>query len=100
MNEIIISKEIYDDYLERLNQTESYREYLRDIAKEDNITNLKNYFNTSIFISIHDFHKKKYKLHDTRKDLKYYLNKNPEKRSHKKLVKKEKVYRIFLREGV
>ena len=99
MSEIIVSKEIYHDYLKRLNQTESYRAYLLAINKVDNITNLKDFFNKYIFISIYDFHNENYdKLFFTRKDLKYYLNKNSEKRSHKKIIKKEKVYRIFLQD--
>ena len=97
MTEIIVSKEIYHDYLKRLNQTESYRAYLVTIQKKDNVTNLKNYFNKYIFISIYDFHNENYdKLFYARKDLKHYLNKNPKKRSHKKIVKEDKVYKIFL----
>lgn len=96
MSEINI--ELYHDYLNRLNQMNSYKEYLKVINKRDNLTNLKTFFNKYIFISIYDFHHKNYdKLFFTNKDLKYYLNKYPEKRSHKKIIKKEKVYRIFLR---
>ena len=54
--------------------------------------------NKYIFISIQDFHQGHYdKLLFTNKDLKNYLNQYPEKRSHKKIVKKDKVYKIFLR---
>ena len=96
MSEINI--ELYHDYLNRLNQMNSYQSYLKIIKKQDNITNIKNYFNKYIFISIQDFHHGNYdKLLFTNKDLKYYLNNNPDKRSHKKIIKKEKVYRIFLR---
>jgi len=93
-----INKELYHDYLNKLNQMNSYKEYLKVIKKRDNLTNLKTFFNKYIFISIQDFHQGHYnKLFFTNKDLKYYLNKYPEKRSHKKIIKKEKVYRIFLR---
>jgi hypothetical protein len=96
MSEINI--ELYHDYLNRLNQMNSYKEYLKVIKKRDNLTNLKTFFNKYIFISIQDFHQGHYdKLFFTNKDLKYYLNQYPEKRSHKKIIKKEKVYRIFLR---
>ena len=96
MSEINI--ELYHDYLNRLNQMNSYIKYLKVINKQDNSTNLKNYFNKYIFISIKDFHQGHYdKLFFTNKDLKYYLNQYPEKRSHKNIIKKEKVYKIFLR---
>jgi len=96
MSEINI--ELYHDYLNRLNQMNSYRKYLKVIKKRDNLTNLKNYFNKYIFIYIQDFHQGHYnKLFFTNKDLKYYLNNNPDKRSNKNIIKKEKVYRIFLR---
>ena len=93
-----INKELYHDYLNRLNQMNSYKEYLKVIKKRDNLTNLKNFFNKYIFISIQDFHQGNYdKLFFTNKDLKNYLNQYPEKRSHKNIIKREKVYRIFLR---
>ncbi len=95
MSEINI--ELYHDYLNRLNQMNSYKEYLKVIKKRDNLTNLKTFFKY-IFISIQDFHQGHYdKLFFTNKDLKYYLNQYPKKISHKKIIKKEKVYRIFLR---
>ena len=93
-----INKELYHDYLNRLNQMNSYQSYLKVIKKRDNLTNLKTFFNKYIFISIYDFHQENYdKLFFTNKDLKDYLIKNPEKRIHKKITKKEKVYKIFLR---
>jgi len=54
MSEINI--ELYHDYLNRLNQMNSYKEYLKVINKQDNLTNLKTFFNKYIFISIKDFH--------------------------------------------
>ena len=76
MSEINI--ELYHDYLNRLDQMNSYRKYLKIIKKRDNLTNLKNYFNKYIFISIQDFHQGHYdKLFYTNKDLKNYLNQNP-----------------------
>jgi hypothetical protein len=96
MSEINI--ELLHGYLNILNHMSSYKEYLKVIKKKDNLTNLKTFFNKYIFISIYDFHHKNYdKLFFTNKDLKYYLNQNPEKRSHKDIIKKEKVYKIFLR---
>ena len=96
---IIVSKELYHEYLNRLDQMKSYQVFLKTIKKKDNLTNLKLFFNKYIFISIYDFHHENYhQLFFTKKDLKHYLNKNPEKRSHKKLVKQEKVYKILLRD--
>jgi len=84
--------------VQRDTQMKRYRKYLKIIKKNDNLTNLKNYYNKYIFISIQDFHQGHYnKLFFTNKDLKNYLNQYPEKRSHKKIIKKEKVYKIFLR---
>ena len=91
-----INKELYHDYLNRLNQMNSYKEYLKVIKKRDNLKNLKNFFNKYIFISIQDFHQGYYdKLFFTNKDLKNYLNKYPEKRSHKKIIKSLKHYDIY-----
>lgn len=55
-----INKELYLDYLNRLNQKKSYRKYLKIIKKKDNLMYLKNYFNKYIFTSIQDFHQGNY----------------------------------------
>ena len=39
-----INEELYHDYLNRLNQMNSYKEYLKVIKKKDNLTNLKIFF--------------------------------------------------------
>ena len=96
---IIVSKELYHEYLNRLDQMKAYQVFLKTIQKNDNLTNLKLFFNKYIFISIYDFHWGNYnQLFFTKKDLKHYLIKYPEKRSHKNLVKREKVYKILLRD--
>ena len=44
-----INKELYHDYLNRLNQMNSYKEYLKVINKRDNLTNLKTFFMNSYY---------------------------------------------------
>ena len=52
---IIVSKELYHEYLNRLDQMKAYQVFLKTIQKNDNLTNLKLFFNKYIFISIYDF---------------------------------------------
>ena len=97
----MIDLETLKDYLTRLNQDKKYLSYLKSIDKKDNLTNIKNFFNKYIFISIIDFKEVNYdKLFFTKKDLKTYIKKNPDKKCHKQMVKKEKIHRIFLRQVV
>ena len=97
----MIDLETLKDYLKRLNQYNIYLSYLKSIDKKDNLTNIKNFFNKYIFISIIDFKEGNYdKLFFTKKDLKTYIKKNPDKKCHKQMVKKEKIHRIFLRQVV
>tara|TARA_Y100000389_G_scaffold182856_1_gene199825 strand:- start:635 stop:928 length:294 start_codon:yes stop_codon:yes gene_type:complete len=87
------------DYLNKLNQYTSYLSYLKRINKKDNVRNIKNYFNKYIFISIKDFTEGHYdKLFVSNKDLKNYIRLHPDKKTYKNIVKKEKLYRIFLRQ--
>ena len=97
----MIDLETLKDYLIRLNQDNIYLSYLKSIDKKDNLTNIKNFFNKYIFISIIDFKEGNYdKLFFTNKELKKYIEKNPDKKCNKQIVKKEKTYRIFLRQVV
>tara|TARA_Y100000590_G_scaffold465511_1_gene638032 strand:- start:3546 stop:3854 length:309 start_codon:yes stop_codon:yes gene_type:complete len=86
------------DYLRMLNMFDAYDYYLQEHGKNDSITTIKNYFNNYIFISIRDFHEENYdKLHNTRADLMRYIQEHPDRKASKKIVKKEKTYKIFLR---
>lgn len=86
------------DYLTKLNKLEDYNDYLKEHGKNDSITTIKNYFNDYIFISILDFQEGDYdKLHNTRADLIEYIQQNPDRKSYKNIVKKERTYKIFLR---
>ena len=85
------------DYLTRLEKLEDYHGHLQEHGKKDSITSIKNYFNTKIFISIRDFHEGNYILHDTRADLMRYIQEHPDRKASKKIVKKERTYKIFLR---
>ena len=97
----MIDLETLKDYLIRLNQDKKYLSYLKYIDKKDNLTNIKNFFNKYIFISIIDFKEGNYdKLFFTKKDLKKYIKKNPYKTCDKQIIKKEEIYRIFLRQVV
>ena len=98
MEDIIIDINTLKSYLEKLNKLNSYKTYLKVLKKNDNLTNIKKFFNNYIFISIKDFHEEKYdKLKTTNKELSIYIKKYPERKEHKNIVKKEKKYRIFLR---
>jgi len=85
-------------YLSELNNLELYLTYLKESNKTDNLTNIKYYFNTSIFISVVDFREKEYdKLFMNKREFKKYLKHNPDKVCDAKSVKAEKIHRIFLR---
>ena len=95
----MIDLETLKDYLKRLNQDKKYLSYLKSIDKKDNLTNIKNFFNKYIFISIIDFKEGNYdKLFFTNNELKTYIGENPDKKCDKKMVKKEQIHRIFLRQ--
>ena len=89
--------EIYKEYLKRLDKLNEYDIYLKNLNKKDNITNIKLFYNTYIFISIVDFQEKNYKLFTNIQTFKKYLNENPDKKKDKNIIKQEKTYRIFLR---
>ena len=98
MDDIIIDMDTLNDYLEKLNQLTNYHAYLEELQKNDNLTNIKKFFNTRIFISIKDFDEGKYEqLKDTNRELKEYIRQNPDRKAYKKIIKKEKKYKIFLR---
>mgnify|MGYP006125048401 CR=1 FL=1 len=98
MEDIDINIDTFKDYLEKLNQLNSYGAYLNRLNKKDNLTNIKNFFNTHIFISIKDFDEEKYdKLFYTNKNLSKYIRQNPDRKAYKKIIKKKKKYKIFLR---
>jgi len=89
--------ESYKEYLKRLNKLNEYNIYLKNSNKKDNINNIKLFYNKYIFISIVDFEEKNYNLFTNGKTFKRYLNKNPNKKKNKNIIKEEKTYRIFLR---
>ena len=85
-------------YLKKLKKLNSYKRYLKVLKKNDNLTNIKKFFNNYIFISIKDFHEGKYdKLKTTNKELSIYIKKYPERKEYKNIAKEKKEYRIFLR---
>lgn len=86
------------EYLSRLNKLENYDNWLQRNNKNNNLKNIKLYYNTHIFISIVDFIEGNYnKQFTSGHEFKKYLNKNPHKRKHKGQVKEQKTYKIFLR---
>ena len=86
------------EYLNELDHLNLYEEYIKNKNLKDNLTNIKLYFNTNIFISIVDFKNKTYNnVFSNKTDFKKYLSQNPGKILNKNLVKQEKKYRIFLR---
>lgn len=89
--------ESYKEYLKRLNKLNEYNIFLKKYKKKDNITNIKLFYNKYIFISIVDFEEENYNLFTNIKNFKRYLNKNPNKKKNKNIIKEEKTYRIFLR---
>lgn len=84
---------LYKSYLGRLDQLSCYKTWLQEQQKNDNITNIKLYFNTYIFIHIKDFKEGIYTLHD-KKGLKKYVNK---KGTYDRTKAKKETLNIFLR---
>jgi hypothetical protein len=86
------------DYLHTLGYLRLYFIYLKNTGKQDNLTNIKLYYNNNIFISIIDFRDKNYdKLFFDKVSFKKYMKLNPSKSINKNDVKRDKKYRIFLR---
>ena len=100
---IIYSNIEMDDFktnLAQLNKLNEYYNYLKRFNKNDNLTNIKKFYNTHIFISIVDFKNGHYSLLFTnRLDFKNYLNRNPHKKlDWKQRRNQEKKYKIFLKD--
>ena len=72
-----------DDFktnLAQLNKLNEYYNYLESFDKNDNLTNIKKFYNTYIFISIVDFNNGNYRLFANRRDFRDYLRKNAAKK--------------------
>ena len=85
---------LYKSYLGRLDQLSWYQTWLQEQQKNDNLTNLKLYFNTFIFIHIQDFKEGIYTLHDKVGFKQYVEIKRPYNRNK---AKQERL-NIFLHE--
>ena len=89
-----------DDFktnLTKLNKLNEYYIYLNKFNKNDNLTNMKKFYNTHIFISIVDFKNGHYRLFSNRHDLKNYLR-DPKKIMNRNLAKRERRLKIFLKD--
>ena len=88
-------KILYKNYLDKLNHLDKYESWIRDL--NDNLTNLKRYFNEHIFIHIQDFKDQQYdKLFTSESRFKKYMKETNKKPYSRKKAKKEG-YKIFLR---
>ena len=88
-------KELNKGYLRKLSHLEKYMIWIQDNSRKDNLTTLKDYFDTYIFIHIQDFKDGRYNmLFTSNGQLKEHVNiTGPYSR---KAAKKEG-YKIFLR---
>ena len=68
---------LYRGYLGRLQHLDHYKKWLKTESKRDNITTIKSYFNTFIFIHIRDFKRGHYKLWINGPEFKEYVKNNP-----------------------
>ena len=90
--------DVLKGYLDVLGFLKIYLRYLDNTGKKDNLRSIKEYFNRNIHISIIDFHNGNYgALYLNIEDFRRYMKEHPNKRSYKDQVKREKIYRVFLR---
>ena len=89
--------QLYGSYLKMLNHYKIYIDSLKKKKKDNNITNIKNYFNNNIFISINDFHQGNYNLFNSLGEFREYLKENPDAMKPRHEAKQEG-YNIFLRQ--
>jgi hypothetical protein len=87
---------LYGSYLKKLGHYKLYIDLLKKEKKDNNITNIKRYFNNNIFISINDFHQGNYNLFNSLGEFREYLKKNPSAIKPRHEAKQEG-YNIFLR---
>jgi len=90
-----INNEILNKYIEYLDILDHKEEYLKQYKNNNNLINIKKYFENNIFISIVDFKNGKYKLYN-RGEFSKHMYQNP------KLIispnnAKSDGYKIFLR---
>jgi len=78
---------LYKGYLGRLQHLDHYKKWLKTESKRDNITTIKSYFNTFIFIHIMDFKRGDYNLWKDKSEFKEYVKKNPYSRKKAKTEK-------------
>ena len=87
---------LYGSYLKKLGHYDKYINNLKKEKKNNNITNMKKYFEDNIFISINDFHKDNYRLFNSLNELRRYFYANPKAKKPRGKAKQEG-YKIFLR---
>ena len=88
---------LYGSYLKKLNHYNIYIDSLKEEKKDNNITNIKRYFNNNIFISINDFYQGNYNLFNSLGEFREYLKENPDAMKPRHEAKQEG-YNIFLKE--
>jgi hypothetical protein len=87
---------LYGSYLKKLGHYKRYIELLKKEKKDNNITNIKRYFNNNIFISINEFHQGNYNLFNSLGELRGYFYEVPSARKPRGEAKQEG-YNIFLK---
>uniref|UniRef100_A0A6C0C711 Uncharacterized protein n=1 Tax=viral metagenome TaxID=1070528 RepID=A0A6C0C711_9ZZZZ len=87
---------LYGSYLKKLNHYKIYIDSLKKEKKDNNITNIKKYFNNNIFISINEFHVGNYNLFNNLGEFRQYLKTTPSAMKPRQEAKQEG-YKIFLR---
>ena len=87
---------LYGSYLKKLGHYKRYIELLKKEKKDNNIKNIKRYFNNNIFISINEFHQGNYNLFNSLGEFRKYLKKNPSAMIPRQEAKQEG-YNIFLK---
>ena len=83
---------LFKCYLRILGKLTSYKNWLKEESKKDNITNCKLYFNKFIFIHIRDFKAGRYDLYSDKKLFYRGVRKKP----YNKEKAKEERLNIFL----
>ena len=94
-NDVRYKRELNKGYLCKLNHLEEYMTWIQDNSRKDNLTTLKDYFDTYIFIHIQDFKDGQYNMlfTDKKKFKRYVRIKGP----YSRRIAKEERYKIFLR---
>ena len=87
---------LYGSYLKKLGHYKRYINSLKKDKKDNNIKNIKKYFNDNIFISINDFNEGNYILFNSLNGLRRYFDEVPSARKPRGDAKLEG-YNIFLK---